>query len=173
MVYDNRKIAEKYLKGWFTIDFLTTVPFDQIIRAISDSGEQSAFLRTIRIVRLVKLLRIIRASRIVVPPAAVAPASIGIGGSILSHPSGLTRCPSPPATGSMGRLHVDQLPDDRPLPVCARRDMYVPLARLLVGLDRQCSRASRERSNALHHQRHLRTVSCARDQTQHTVTPSA
>ena len=170
-MYDNRKIAENYLKGWFAIDFFTTVPFDRIIRAVSNSGDSSAFLRTIRILRLVKLLRIIRASRIVVPPAAVAPAAVGIGGSLLIRPAP-DPLPLPPTTGSMGRLHVDQLPDDRPLPVCARRDMYVPLASLLVGLDRQCSRASRERSNALHHQHHHRTVSCARDQT-HTVASSA
>jgi len=54
-----------YLKGWFLLDMLSSLPIDSIIMAAS--GDQEAggsTLRLIKMVRLIKLVRILRASRI-------------------------------------------------------------------------------------------------------------
>lgn len=73
-VYDNRKIACAYLKGWFVLDLITTIPFGTIINAsrpadvsADDSGGElsETMLRAVRIFRVVKLARILRASRII------------------------------------------------------------------------------------------------------------
>lgn len=71
-VYDNRKIACAYLKGWFLLDLVTTVPLGTIVAAInppsseSQGDESSAtLLRALRVFRVVKLARILRASRII------------------------------------------------------------------------------------------------------------
>jgi len=55
LVYDVKKISIHYLKGWFTIDFLSTVPIDQIAAGfVSDPSK----------LRLIKLLRILRLARL-------------------------------------------------------------------------------------------------------------
>lgn len=69
-VYENqpRAIAIHYLKGWFTLDLLSSVPFDLIVRsALSGSGLRSIkLLRILRLIRLLKLLRLVRLSRLAV-----------------------------------------------------------------------------------------------------------
>lgn len=67
------KIAVAYLKSWFIIDLVSSVPIDTVMglsvhgcigRAIStaeaDQAADLSFLRMVRIVRLVKLLKILR-----------------------------------------------------------------------------------------------------------------
>ena len=59
-----------YLRTSFTVDVLSTLPFDLLLQVgIIDGNSQNASLlrlvRTIRMVRLVKLLRIMRGSRII------------------------------------------------------------------------------------------------------------
>ena len=71
-VFDNRKIAAHYLKGWFMLDVISAVPTDTIMLAmdggasISGGGEGTPTVaaRLLRLVRLVKLIRIVRISRI-------------------------------------------------------------------------------------------------------------
>ena len=64
-VFDNRKIASRYLKGWFPLDVLTTFPIDLILRATSTSADGGTSLpNTVRVLRIAKLARILRASRI-------------------------------------------------------------------------------------------------------------
>lgn len=38
MVYDNKKIARAYLRGWFALDVFTCIPFDVIVAAFASSG---------------------------------------------------------------------------------------------------------------------------------------
>ena len=64
-VTDRKAIACHYLKTWFTVDFLSVLPFE--IFNFLDMLEGASLVRavrTIRLLRLVKLLRILRASRI-------------------------------------------------------------------------------------------------------------
>ena len=65
-VYDNRAIACAYLKGWFTLDLVTTVPIGTIVKAASPSTTEgsTAIFRSLRVLRVVKLARLLRASRI-------------------------------------------------------------------------------------------------------------
>ena len=59
-VYDKKLIAMNYLKGRFIFDFLSTVPFDAIVQAIT--GEKISILP---LLSLLKLMRITRISRII------------------------------------------------------------------------------------------------------------
>lgn len=58
-------IIKHYLKGWFTIEFITVIPFDLISMSFN-AEELNRFkaIRVIRTLRLLKLARILKASRI-------------------------------------------------------------------------------------------------------------
>lgn len=62
----HKLIAQKYLQGWFTVDLVSTMPFDAVTIAVKGDPalEKLKFLRAMRLVRLVKLLRLLRVSRI-------------------------------------------------------------------------------------------------------------
>mmetsp|Transcript_12460 Transcript_12460/g.15786 ORF Transcript_12460/g.15786 Transcript_12460/m.15786 type:complete len:770 (-) Transcript_12460:153-2462(-) len=64
-VKDLKKIQSNYLKGWFTIDLISILPFD-VIAFFDGSGSFSTLkiVRVIRVLRLLKLVRVLRASRI-------------------------------------------------------------------------------------------------------------
>ena len=64
-VRNRATIRRHYLKGWFTIDLVSILPFDIVAFALQDGalGKMKA-LRIIRLMRLLKLVRIMRASRI-------------------------------------------------------------------------------------------------------------
>ena len=65
--YDLKTIAITYLKGWFVIDIVSTLPFDIIYSSFSSESDGSAMrsLKLLRAIRLVKLLRLIRIFKIV------------------------------------------------------------------------------------------------------------
>jgi hypothetical protein len=63
MIAKRKDVAMNYLKGFFIIDFLSILPYDNISTA-TGSGGNLKILRVIRIARLAKLLRILRSSRI-------------------------------------------------------------------------------------------------------------
>ena len=68
MVYDNRKIAIAYLKGWFFLDLITCIPFDVFCAAIASAGGvtvDASVYSFMRMFRILKLVRIIRAARII------------------------------------------------------------------------------------------------------------
>jgi len=67
MVFDNRKIARNYLRGFFFLDLITILPFDLLFVAANSGGgdEDSQLFRLLRMLRLLKLMRVIRASRII------------------------------------------------------------------------------------------------------------
>ena len=65
----------RYLKGWFIIDFASSIPFDFILKSAmstddSDgsgakiSGAETKLLKIVRLLRLAKLIKLLRASRI-------------------------------------------------------------------------------------------------------------
>lgn len=63
LVKSRSLIAKRYLRGWFTIDAVSSLPFDVI--NLFDTGAGSlTFLKSLRLLRLLKLFRVIRASRI-------------------------------------------------------------------------------------------------------------
>ena len=68
LVYDHRRIARAYLKGWFFIDVFTCIPFDSIMTVLLEvdgSETNGKLFRLLRMLRILKLMRIIRASRII------------------------------------------------------------------------------------------------------------
>lgn len=68
IVKSHSRIASHYLKGWFPIDLISVIPFDNIMMGIDTSGISNAsifsMIRMLRLLRLIKLARILRASRI-------------------------------------------------------------------------------------------------------------
>ena len=67
-VYDNRKIAERYIRGWFFLDLFTAIPFSVIIQYAATENNwdvDSTMFMVLRCLRIVKLARIIRGSRII------------------------------------------------------------------------------------------------------------
>ena len=59
MEHRHKKIAEKYLKGWFLIDLVATIPF-QLIEFAWDNAEDSKLLRFARLPRITRMVRILR-----------------------------------------------------------------------------------------------------------------
>lgn len=63
-ITDHSIIAIKYLKGWFFVDFLTIIPFEEII-SFSDTSNNNLSLvaklvKIARLLRLIKLVRLVR-----------------------------------------------------------------------------------------------------------------
>ncbi|CAD7958568.1 unnamed protein product [Amoebophrya sp. A25] len=56
---DWRKIRDNYFRGFFVIDFVSTIPFDKLLPI----GRQSKLIRVLRLIRLFKLLRLIRLTK--------------------------------------------------------------------------------------------------------------
>ena len=67
LVTDLYLIARNYLRGWFPIDFVSTVPFDLIAELVLGSSGSSAFkiIKVIRLLRLLKLARLKKLAKIV------------------------------------------------------------------------------------------------------------
>ncbi|KAJ3138812.1 hypothetical protein HK100_012208 [Physocladia obscura] len=63
-VNDQTAIALKYLKSWFSVDLLSTIPWE-LLSFMKTNGDLSSLrlIRLVRLVRLLKLLRVLRASR--------------------------------------------------------------------------------------------------------------
>eukprot|EP00935_MAST-01C_sp_MAST-1C-sp1_P000912 g912.t1 len=69
------KIAKRYLRGWFWIDIVSTVPIDMIVQAsltgtVGGCGGQSEvrsikLVRVLRLVRLVKMVRVLKLAKAV------------------------------------------------------------------------------------------------------------
>ena len=66
-VIDKRyEIAAKYLKGWFLIDFLAILPFEEIIRMATSSGDTGgSYNKLVRMSRLSKLYKLIKITRLI------------------------------------------------------------------------------------------------------------
>lgn len=57
--WDSAKIAKRYLQGWFILDLLSTVPFDQMIGDTSNSSSWRG-LKALRVVKLARFVRVIQ-----------------------------------------------------------------------------------------------------------------
>lgn len=57
-------IAKKYLRGWFAIDFGSTVPWSQIAEAITAGDGSTQLTRLTKVVKFVRLLRLMRMLRL-------------------------------------------------------------------------------------------------------------
>lgn len=68
LIYNTKLIAKNYLLGWFFIDLVSTIPFDEIVapfvHASKSALRSTKLIRTIRLVRLVKLMRILKFGRL-------------------------------------------------------------------------------------------------------------
>lgn len=62
MVLDRQKIATSYMKLWFWIDCLATIPFDTIALAFNN-GINIAGVRLVRILRLFRLTKVLKFSK--------------------------------------------------------------------------------------------------------------
>ena len=58
-------IAKAYLKGWFAIDFVSTVPLDMIMAAVAGGGSNTAVLRSVKLIRAIRLVRLFKIGRII------------------------------------------------------------------------------------------------------------
>ena len=63
LVKSRGAIAKRYLRGWFTIDAVSSLPVE-VITLFYGNGSKIGFLKSLRLLRLLKLARVIRASRI-------------------------------------------------------------------------------------------------------------
>jgi len=67
LVTTSREIALHYLKGWFTVDLVTTIPFQFILSARKSlsvhGGSATKIMRIMKVFRLVKLFRIFKIMR--------------------------------------------------------------------------------------------------------------
>ena len=68
-VREPRLIIRNYMRGWFAIDFFSTVPFDLFMAMVFSSSDSSQFrltklLRTLRLFRLLKLARFIKLEKL-------------------------------------------------------------------------------------------------------------
>jgi hypothetical protein len=59
LVWDQKAVVADYLKSWFFIDFMSTMPFDRIMAAAEPSSD-AAQLRSIKMIRIVRLVRLFK-----------------------------------------------------------------------------------------------------------------
>ncbi|CAJ1367767.1 unnamed protein product [Effrenium voratum] len=62
LITQRRVIAKKYLRGWFAIDFGSTVPWSQIAELLT-AGEDSGSTQLTRLTKVVKFVRLLRLMR--------------------------------------------------------------------------------------------------------------
>ncbi|KAK7230477.1 voltage-gated potassium channel [Aureococcus anophagefferens] len=72
IVMDRRRVLKNYLRTWFFIDFVSSVPADRIMDAVAGDGERGGdvvggkkVLKLLRLVRMTKLVKLLRASQLV------------------------------------------------------------------------------------------------------------
>ena len=74
VILDKKVIRQRYLRGWFVIDCLSSLPFDYVYIIASSSSSSSAdsgilqasrILRILKLTKLLSLLKLLRVSRIV------------------------------------------------------------------------------------------------------------
>ena len=67
VILSPRKIARKYISGWFAVDLLSTIPWDVLFCTFTECGAEairaSAALTALRIFKLLRLLRLLRVTR--------------------------------------------------------------------------------------------------------------
>eukprot|EP01043_Picozoa_sp_COSAG02_P020973 COSAG02_NODE_1052_length_14953_cov_6.064023_2_plen_907_part_00 len=64
LVVDTRPIRNKYLSGWFAIDFVCVLPLGYIGYFIGDGGEGSASFRAVKSLRLLRMGKMMRLAKV-------------------------------------------------------------------------------------------------------------
>jgi hypothetical protein len=71
-IYDRKKIAIYYIKGWFIIDVISIIPFDFMLQGKTNVTAVAKFARIgrlyklIRMTRLAKLLKLLKSKNTIV-----------------------------------------------------------------------------------------------------------
>lgn len=69
LVTNRRKIACNYLRGWFSIDFMSTIPWPQLAEmmtagANADSAQLAKLTKVVKFVRFLRLMRMLRLAKL-------------------------------------------------------------------------------------------------------------
>ena len=64
-IVDRKVIAKKYLETWFTIDFVSIIPFDFIVGIMVKSEKLSNMNMVLRVSKIGKVYKLIRLMRLV------------------------------------------------------------------------------------------------------------
>ena len=64
LIYDRAKIASGYLKMWFWIDCLATIPFDAITSSLPQTGGNNQHISGVRLVRILRLFRLAKVMKL-------------------------------------------------------------------------------------------------------------
>ena len=66
VIFEPNEIRKTYIKGWFFIDLISSIPWDVLISSFMDA-DQTSFqgVRMLKILKLIKLLRITRLAKAV------------------------------------------------------------------------------------------------------------
>ncbi|TWW66463.1 Potassium/sodium hyperpolarization-activated cyclic nucleotide-gated channel 1 [Takifugu flavidus] len=115
IILDPKVIKMNYLKSWFVVDFLSSIPVDYIFLIVEKGFDSEVYktaraLRIVRFTKILSLLRLLRLSRLIryihqweeVPPSATS-------GS--SWPPSLLSEPSATAKVQVGLVAVYQPPE--------------------------------------------------------------
>jgi CRP-like cAMP-binding protein len=62
-VTDHGKIARNYLRGWFTLDVISSFPLNRVVCAVGYTGIDQVHIRLLKVVRLIKVTRFLRMLR--------------------------------------------------------------------------------------------------------------
>ncbi|KAL4177142.1 hypothetical protein KRP22_002078 [Phytophthora ramorum] len=62
--YDFRLIVKAYLRGWFTVDFFSTLPFESLAKLFGVGNNAQAALLSAKLLRGLKVLRLFKLARI-------------------------------------------------------------------------------------------------------------
>ena len=88
LVINRKEIAKSYLKFWFWIDLLSTIPFDKLIEAISSFSSNlvavSRLAKILRLIRLVKLVRFLKLLKLVSQYEETGLTSSTLGAQVLA-----------------------------------------------------------------------------------------
>ncbi|KAM7337484.1 hypothetical protein ACRRTK_003603 [Alexandromys fortis] len=108
IILDPRRIKMKYLKSWFVVDFISSIPVDYIFlivetRIDSEVYKTARALRIVRFTKILSLLRLLRLSRLIryIHQWEENPCLAGLK----AHDQVPTSLPSSPAADGRFRLH--------------------------------------------------------------------
>ena len=63
LVTSHRKIARRYLRGWFVVDFISCIPFEMTTFVFPD-GPEGQSLKPIKMLRMFRLLKLARIAKV-------------------------------------------------------------------------------------------------------------
>ena len=67
IIENRREIAKLYLKKWFWIDLMVTIPYDRLLTLYDPSYSNivsvSKFIRILKIVRLIRLIKLVKVAK--------------------------------------------------------------------------------------------------------------